>query len=89
MWNGRRVAAIIPAAGAGRRLGAERPKQFLEIAGIPILLRTLALFEQSAEVDEIVLVAPETEYSETERLVSGRQLRKLTAIVKGGKERQD
>ncbi len=89
MWNGKRVAAIIPAAGTGRRMGGERPKQFLEIAGIPILLRTLVRFEQSVEIDEIVAVVPEAEFSETERLVRGRQLRKVTAIVKGGKERQD
>ena len=36
-----RVAAIIPAAGLGTRMGAETPKQFLELDGLPIVIFTL------------------------------------------------
>ncbi len=33
---------VVPAAGQGRRMGADRPKQYLEIAGVPVLAHTLA-----------------------------------------------
>ena len=36
-----RVAAIIPAAGLGTRMGAEMPKQFLELDGTPLVIFTL------------------------------------------------
>ncbi len=36
-----RIAAIIPAAGLGTRMGAERPKQFLELDGVPLMIFTL------------------------------------------------
>jgi len=36
-----RVAAIIPAAGLGTRMGAEMPKQFLELDGMPLVIFTL------------------------------------------------
>ena len=36
-----RVTAILPAAGLGTRMGAETPKQFLELDGVPVLLFTL------------------------------------------------
>ena len=36
-----RVTAILPAAGLGTRMGAEMPKQFLELDGVPVLIFTL------------------------------------------------
>ncbi len=37
-----RIAAIVPAAGLGTRMGAETPKQFLELDGMPLIIFTLA-----------------------------------------------
>jgi len=53
-----RVVAIIPAAGAGRRMGSAVEKQFLHLRGIPILARTLRVFDQSPEVDGISSAKP-------------------------------
>ncbi|MEJ2270848.1 MAG: 2-C-methyl-D-erythritol 4-phosphate cytidylyltransferase, partial [Desulfobulbaceae bacterium] len=39
--NPSKVAAIIPAAGSGTRMGLSTPKQFFELKGVPILLHTL------------------------------------------------
>ena len=36
-----RIAAIVPAAGLGTRMGADQPKQFLELDGLPLILFTL------------------------------------------------
>ena len=38
MYNNKRVAVILAAAGKGTRMGSEVPKQFLEIGGIPIIV---------------------------------------------------
>ena len=46
------VVAIIPAAGKGARVGASLPKQFIEIAGAPILIHTLRKFDQCHAIDE-------------------------------------
>lgn len=48
--------AVVPAAGAGRRMGADKPKQYLEIAGCSILQRTLQRLHAIPEIERIVLV---------------------------------
>ena len=53
--------AIVVAAGKGTRLGGNRPKQFLELDGIPVVIRTLRQFERCREIDDIVLVLPPEE----------------------------
>jgi 2-C-methyl-D-erythritol 4-phosphate cytidylyltransferase len=50
--------AIVVAAGKGTRLGGNRPKQFLELDGIPVIIRTLRQFERATEIDEVVVVLP-------------------------------
>ena len=52
------VGVIIPAAGFGSRMGAAVPKQFLELAGEPILARTLRVFLQHPAVAVVVAVLP-------------------------------
>ena len=50
--------AIVVAAGKGTRLGGDRPKQFLELDGIPVIIHTLRQFERCREIDEVVVVLP-------------------------------
>ena len=50
--------AIVVAAGKGTRLGGNRPKQFLELDGIPVIIHTLRQFERSTEINEVVIVLP-------------------------------
>ena len=56
MYNNKRVAVILAAAGKGTRMGSEVPKQFLEIGGIPIIVKTLKTFQHMDEVDYIFVV---------------------------------
>ena len=82
-------AGIILAGGRGTRMGTETPKQFLEIAGKPMIWHTLKAFEES-DADELVLVAPEggAEYCRKE-IVEKYGFRKVRHIVEGGAERYD
>jgi 2-C-methyl-D-erythritol 4-phosphate cytidylyltransferase/2-C-methyl-D-erythritol 2,4-cyclodiphosphate synthase len=82
------VTAIIPAAGAGRRFGG--PKQFLSLAGRPILAHTLDAFETCDRVDAVIVVAPPEDLDRCSRdIVQGYGFGKVTSIVPGGPDRRD
>lgn len=80
-----RVAAIIPAAGSGVRLGAQIPKAFIELDGISLLTRSALAMSRVADV--IIVAAPSDELE-----LASRQLTNVDAevhIVAGGQARQD
>lgn len=79
--------AVIAAAGQGTRLGSGRPKQFLELAGIPIIIHTLKRFEQCAEIQETVVVLPAEDTANFLALVGKHGLRKIARVVQGGATR--
>ncbi len=81
--------AIIVAAGQGKRFGAERPKQFLEIYGKPLLIYTLQKFEICPVVDEIILVLSAEEIENFTRMSKKYNLKKLSKIIAGGKTRAE
>ena len=82
-------SAIIVAAGSGSRFQAEKPKQFLEIAGKPLIFHTLDRFEKCPSIDEIVLVLPSNEIENFKKLAAGFNLTKLKKIIPGGKTRAE
>lgn len=85
----KRVIALIPAAGMGKRMGAAINKQYLLLAGIPIVARTISVFENSPIVDDIYIVTPEAEIPFCrEEVVSANGFTKVRAIIAGGAERQ-
>jgi 2-C-methyl-D-erythritol 4-phosphate cytidylyltransferase len=81
--------AIIVAAGSGTRFGAEKPKQFLEIHGKPIIIHTLERFETCAAIDEIILVLSPDEIENFQANVKKYHLKKLVKIVAGGQTRAE
>jgi 2-C-methyl-D-erythritol 4-phosphate cytidylyltransferase len=82
--------ALIPAAGMGKRMGAAINKQYLQLSGMPIVARTLSLFDQSSLIDAIYLVIPAEEIPYCrEHVVDAYGFSKVTAIIPGGKERQN
>jgi 2-C-methyl-D-erythritol 4-phosphate cytidylyltransferase/2-C-methyl-D-erythritol 2,4-cyclodiphosphate synthase len=87
--NPSKVAAIIPAAGSGIRMGLSVPKQCYELGDKPILAHTLQRIEQSESIGSIVLVVPADHKNWAERLVQKFQFAKVTKVIAGGKERQD
>ena len=56
-----KCTAIVLAAGQGKRMGTKVQKQYLELAGKPILYYSLAIFERSELIDEVILVVGENQ----------------------------
>ena len=82
--------ALIPAAGMGKRMGASINKQYLQLNGMPILARTISVFEHSPLIDAIYLVIPAAEIPYVQKhVVDVCGFRKIAAIVPGGSERQN
>ena len=79
--------AIIAAAGQGTRMAGKRPKQFLELAGTPILFHTLRAFEECDLIHETIVVLPAQESGEFLSLAGKFGLRKLAKVVPGGNTR--
>jgi 2-C-methyl-D-erythritol 4-phosphate cytidylyltransferase len=79
--------AIVVAAGKGTRLGGDRPKQFLELDGIPVIIRTLRQFERCREIDEVVTVLPAEETAGFQSLAQQFGLRKVSRVIAGGETR--
>jgi 2-C-methyl-D-erythritol 4-phosphate cytidylyltransferase len=76
--------AIIVAAGQGTRMGGERAKQFLELAGIPIIIHTLKAFERCEVIQEIIVVLAAAESAAFLSLAGKYGLQKLSKVVPGG-----
>ena len=81
------VSAIVAAGGRGLRLGADRPKQFLEIAGRSILETSVAALAASGRIDEIIVALPGDHLTTA---TSGWQpISTPITFVAGGARRQD
>src|SRR5262249_25875312 len=81
------VTAIIAAAGAGRRLGAAKPKQLIDIGGGSMLHHSVTAFYEHPRVSDIVLVLPREQTSFA--LFSATKKDAAMRIVAGGERRQD
>jgi len=88
MRNGRRCTAILLAAGSGSRMKSSVAKQYLPLAGKPLIYYALQAIEQSRIVDDCVLVTGEKdlEYVRLE-IVEKYGFYKVNQIVAGGEER--
>jgi 2-C-methyl-D-erythritol 4-phosphate cytidylyltransferase len=81
--------AIIAAAGSGKRMASGRPKQFLQLAGIPIIIHTLNAFEQCESIQEIIVVLPADASAEFLEAANKYGLKKVAKVVPGGKTRAE
>ena len=88
-----KVVAIVPAAGAGKRLGLGINKAFAKLAGAPLLVHCLHMLEKTKLVTEAIVVLAPAEVEEGEQLLDRYQPEYFPAlpikVVAGGKERQD
>ena len=79
--------AIVVAGGKGVRFGGDRPKQFLEVNGSPIIIHTLRQFERCREIGSVIVVLPAEETAGFQSLVEKFALQKVASIVAGGATR--
>jgi 2-C-methyl-D-erythritol 4-phosphate cytidylyltransferase/2-C-methyl-D-erythritol 2,4-cyclodiphosphate synthase len=82
------VAAIIAAGGRGARLGADRPKQFLDLGGRSILELSVAALAASGRIQEIVVALPADHVDAGSKALKQAISRPVT-VVAGGPRRQD
>lgn len=81
--------ALILAAGVGQRMrNAGLPKQFLKLLGKPIIIYTLEKFEESTDIDQVVVVCHGSYVEHMEGLLRVYQMSKVKKIVVGGTDRQ-
>ena len=81
--------AIIAAAGAGTRMASDRPKQFLLLAGTPVIIHTLKVFDECESIHEVIVVLPAAESAGFLSLAGKFGLRKVARVVPGGVTRAD
>lgn len=82
------LSAVIVAAGSSARMGGE-DKQFLPLAGIPVLGRSLLAFENCGAVSEVIVVTKEESAEKVRALCEELKITKLAAVVKGGENRAE
>ena len=83
------TSVVICAAGSSTRMGGGNSKQFIELDGLPVVVRTLQAYEAVDCVHEIVVVAKEDEIPLYNNMKDVYGITKLTKVVKGGETRQE
>ena len=83
-----KATVLIPAAGTGRRMGGTISKQYLELAGKPLLAHTLTLFENHPQVENIYPIVPADDIAYCqEHIIDRYGFSKVQRIIAGGAER--
>lgn len=83
------TSVVICAAGSSTRMGEGTSKQFLELDGLPVVVRTLLAYQAVDCVHEIIVVAKEDELPLYQDMKSTYGITKLTQVIPGGKTRQE
>src|SRR6266852_2303091 len=87
-----RIAAILPAAGLGTRMGAETPKQFLELDGVPLVIFTLRRLAACQAITDFFIATRGEEVAALEARVAAEPLfqkPRAVRVVRGGNTRQE
>src|SRR6185503_16288350 len=84
-----KVGAIIAAAGFGRRMKTDRPKQFVVLNGTPIIVHTIRKFDACSSIDYVIVTAPRESVGEVRELIKSAGFKKAVSVIQGGDRRQD
>lgn len=79
--------ALIVAGGTGKRMGTDIPKQFIELAGKPILMHTINRFIAFGKYIEIIIVLPEDHFKLWENLKEKYAFKVPHEVIRGGSTR--
>lgn len=83
-----RIAAIVPAAGLGTRMGADQPKQFLELDGLPLIIFTLRRLAACPAITEFFISTRAEDVMSLQDKVAKAALGRPARVVHGGDTRQ-
>ena len=84
-----RIAAILPAAGLGTRMGAGPPKQFMELDGLPLVVFTLRRLAESRLLTHFYVATLPEEVAGLERRLGQEKLARPVRVLRGGATRQE
>ena len=84
-----RVLAILPAAGSGKRMGIRTHKPFVKLAGKELVLYALKALDSSPDISGIIVACSAVNMARLTRLIRRSHIKKIAAIVKGGKTRSE
>ena len=84
-----RVTAVLPAAGLGTRMGADTPKQFLALDGVPLLLFTLRRLAACPLITDFVIATRAEEIDSVAKSAEAEKFAQPVSVVRGGDTRQD
>ena len=78
---------LIVAGGRGTRMGGPQPKQFLQLAGRPVLMHTLEAFDRWDASARLIVVLPEDQIDTWKRLCEAHVFGRIHRVVAGGETR--
>lgn len=84
-----KFTAIVLAAGSGKRMQQEIPKQYMNIGGAPLMVHCLRTFQESKCTQIVLVVAPGDVEKCRKEIIERYHIDKCIAIVEGGEERYD
>ena len=67
----RKCRAVIVAAGSGRRMGGDIPKQFMELGSCPIIVHTIRKFDCTSIIDDIIVIVSDEYMDYVEKNILG------------------
>ena len=84
-----KVAAIVPAAGRGRRFRGKTPKLFVSLRGKPVLVHTLERLVRSFRFEEVLVMTASADIKKTEKLLKRFRLAGPWRVSVGGRTRAE
>jgi 2-C-methyl-D-erythritol 4-phosphate cytidylyltransferase len=83
-----RIAVIVPAAGLGTRMGADQPKQFLELDGVPLIIFTLRRLASCTAITDFLISTRAEDVMSLQDKVAKAALGRPAKVIHGGDTRQ-
>ena len=84
-----RIAAILAAAGLGTRMGAETPKQFLDLDGMPLVIFTLRRLAACSAITDFFVATRAEEVPPLAERIASEKIGRPVQVVRGGGTRQE
>lgn len=81
--------AIILASGSGERFGTTTPKQFIKLAGKPVIFYSIETFSRCKAIDDIIIVSHRSYIQKLWYMIQENNFNKVSRVITGGQERYE